>query len=299
MSVDSCTAFLGVTQADPRLRQQMKALTGVAELLHLGSRHGYQFDAADLAEAVRTQPASSGPAAQPGPGARTGREAPGLTHYEYDMEKLPGFGAIIDELPNLKLKPPTVDLARFNDRFREDDLASTELAPAGRRYRDWRDAARRGQADPGANPDFHLINLDDHVGHDGYDDYLAAKTRVIAALEDFFGDEIRFSGSLWYPPYSYRLWHTNENQPGWRMYLIDFDDEFADPERTSFFRYQRPGSDELVTLRERPRLVRFFKVEQEPDRLFWHCIVNPTDRHRWSFGFAVPDAWAEAVMSVS
>jgi hypothetical protein len=41
--------------------------------------------------------------------------------------------------------------------------------------------------------------------------------------------------------------------------------------------------------------VRFFKVEQDPGRLFWHCIVNATRRHRWSFGFTVPDTWLDAV----
>jgi hypothetical protein len=295
MAGESCAAFLRAAYDDPGLRQQMKALTGIAELVHLGGRHGYQFDARDIAAASSS--AGRGPAAHVAPATRPGREAPGMTHYEYDMEKLPGFSAIIDELPNLKIKPPTADMTRFNASFREDDLASTAMAPASAAYRDW--AVRRGPASRDSNPDFHLINLDEHVGHDGYDAYLGAKSRVIAALEDIFGDEIRFSGSMWYPPASYRLWHTNENQPGWRMYLIDFDGEFADPEQASFFRYQSPESGELVTLRERPRLVRFFKVEQDSRRLFWHCIVNPTARHRWSFGFAVPAAWADVITAQS
>jgi hypothetical protein len=32
-------------------------------------------------------------------------------------------------------------------------------------------------------------------------------------------------------------------------------------------------------------------VEQRPDKLFWHCIVNGAERNRWSFGFVVPDNW--------
>ena len=36
-------------------------------------------------------------------------------------------------------------------------------------------------------------------------------------------------------------------------------------------------------------------VAQDPDRLFWHCIVNPSERHRWSFGFVVPDNWIDAI----
>lgn len=297
MTVDACVAFLHTAQEDPRLRQQMKAMTGIAELIRLGRSHGYQFDARDLAGA--SSAATSGPLSPSAPASRPRRETPTLTHYEYDMDKLPGFAAIAAELPKLKIRPPAVDLARFDETFREEDLASTDLAPASRGYRDWLDAVASEHADPCVNRDFHLVNLDDHVDHPGYDDYLTAKTRVISALEDVFGDEAHFSGSMWYPPSSYRLWHTNKDQPGWRMYIIDPDGEFADPERTSFFRYQHPESGELVTLRERPRMVRFFKIEQEPGRLFWHCIVNSTDRHRWSFGFTVPDAWHDAIHAQS
>ncbi len=100
---------------------------------------------------------------------------------------------------------------------------------------------------------------------------------------------------MWYPPHSYRLWHTNETQPGWRMYVVDLDEPFENEHDTSFFRYQNPQTGQIVTLHEKPRIVRFFKAEQDPDRLFWHCIVNPTDRHRWSFGFVVPDDWQDKI----
>lgn len=303
MAVDSCAAFLQAAYEDPHLWRHMKALTGVAEIIRLGDRHGYQFDERDLAAASAT--ATHGPASTPKPAPRSGNAALGLTHHEYDMDKLPGFEAVIAELPHLKIQPPTVDLTRFGETFREDDLRSTAMIPASPEHRSWQAAARREHTErrervaPQGKRDFHLINLDDHVDHPGYDDYLAAKTRVIGALEDVFGDEIRFSGSMWYPPSGYRLWHTNKDQPGWRMYLIDFDDDFTDPEQTSFFRYRHPESGELVTLKERPRLVRFFKIEQDPARLFWHCIVNPTQRHRWSFGFVVPDAWLDAITARS
>jgi hypothetical protein len=119
---------------------------------------------------------------------------------------------------------------------------------------------------------------------------------MISLLEAFFGSEIRASGSMWYPPFGYRLWHTNETQPGWRMYLIDFDEPAGDPAGISFFRYMNPQSKEIVTLEERPKLVRFFKVEQEKDKLFWHCIVNATTRNRWSFGFVVPENWTDKLL---
>lgn len=295
MSVESCAAFLRTAYEDPHLWRQMRALTGVAEIIRLGRVHGHRFDVQDLAAA--SSAATLGPPSTPASAPRSGREALGLTHHEYDLDKLPGLSAVVDELPKLKIKPATVDLARFEEGFRADDLASTAVAPASPEYRRWHEG--RADPDPQGRRDFHLINLDDHVDHPAYDDYLAAKVRVLSALENVFGDQVRFSGSLWYPPSSYRLWHTNKDQPGWRMYVIDLDEEFADPERTSFFRYQHPESGELVTLRERPRLVRFFKIEQDPGRLFWHCIVNPTERHRWSFGFAVPDTWIDAIASRS
>lgn len=286
MSVEACTAFLRVAQEDPQVRQQLKAMTGIAELIRLGDAHGYRFDQRDLAAASCEAAAGPAPVAHPSTG-----EATRFFHHEYALDHIPGFAAVVDELPRLKIKPPTVDLAEFNQRFRADDLASTSMTPNGHEYRRWRSGVLADGR--GARRDFHLINLDDHVAHPAYEDYLAAKTRVITALEDLFDSEVRFSGSMWYPPSSYRLWHTNEEQPGWRMYIIDTDADYADPEHTSFFRYQHPETGELVTLRERPRMARFFKIEQDPDRLFWHCIVNPTRRHRWSFGFTVPGTWAE------
>lgn len=315
MSVDACAEFMHVADADPDLRIRMRAMTGVRELLRLARGHGYEFSALDLAAVSQASaetaagPPAPPPSAPPRPGGavpprpggavppRPGGAVPpaGTTvlHAEYDLDRLPGFGAVLDLLPRVKVRPPTVDLAAFADAFDPVDLASTDLAPSGPGYRSWQ--AGLPSASGGGRRDFHLVNLDDHVVHPGYDDYLDAKVRLVRALEEVFGPEVRFSGSMWYPPSSYRLWHTNEDQPGWRMYLIDFDGPFDDPSATSFFRYQRPGSDELVTLRERPRMARFFRIEQDPARLFWHCIVNPTLRHRWSFGFVVPDGWRAAL----
>ncbi|SNR35989.1 Nif11-like leader peptide family natural product precursor [Actinomadura mexicana] len=312
MSVETCAAFLRYALRDSGIRQQMKAMTAVAEMVRLGRAHGYLFDARDLAAASSSPDfseaapkaaagkAASGPAV-PGPRpetapaalaapAPTPAEPTAFYHYEYDMADLPGFDAVLDELPALKIKPSTVDLAEFDAGFSADDLRSTSLAPSSAEYRRWRAAL-----DTRRRRDFHLVNLDSHTDHADYEGYYAAKIRLVAALEKVFGGEVRLSGNLWYPPSSYRLWHTNEDQPGWRMYLIDFDEGFSDAEHTSFFRYQHPETDELVTLRERPRLARFFKVEQDPDRLFWHCIVNPTPRHRWSFGCHVPDTWLDAI----
>ena len=51
-----------------------------------------------------------------------------------------------------------------------------------------------------------------------------------------------------------------------------------------------PETKEIVTLQDRPSM-RFFKIEQRKDKLFWHCIVNGAAPNRWSFGFVVPESW--------
>jgi Nif11 domain len=297
MSVESSRAFLQIVYDSPELNQQLKAVTGTQEIVRLGLRYGYTFDVPELMEA------SSSFTTPPGRAPKAGRRTPpapasGPLHHEYRLDELPGLKGVIDQLPHLKIKPPSVDPARFAGTFREEDLRSTSMSPADPAFQAWHEAMMKAHwRDPALGScaprrDFHLVNLDEHVDHAGYDRYLEAKHRMIRTLEEFFGSEVRFSGSLWYPPSSYRLWHTNETQPGWRMYVIDFDEE---PAGTSFFRYMDPRTEEIVTLGERPRMVRFFKAEQDPSKLFWHCIVNPTQRHRWSFGFVVPDDWMTAI----
>ncbi|MFC5724841.1 Nif11-like leader peptide family natural product precursor [Streptomyces gamaensis] len=295
MSVAACTEFLREVHGSDDLGQQLKAMTGLEEIVLLGRRSGYSFSARELMTASAALSGSLGGSA---PALSRPAAETAFHHYEYRIDELPGFEPVAAELPRLKIRPATADMAQFQADFRTEDLASTSLSPASAEFRAWNERTgaepwRTGPSGLPANRGFHLFNLDEHVDHDGYADYFAAKRRVVAALEDVFGDEVRFSGSLWYPPTSYRLWHTNEDHPGWRMYVVDSDRPFAGPRETSFFRYMNPRTQEIVTLHESPRTVRFFRIEQDPARLFWHCIVNPTDRHRWSFGFAVPDHWMD------
>ncbi|MFC3995376.1 Nif11-like leader peptide family natural product precursor [Nocardiopsis sediminis] len=306
MSIESCTEFLHTAYTSPDLMRALRAMTGPQEIIALGARHGYDFRLADLAAASSTVSPGSAASGNGAPGsalsavpaaAEESRPRPGESgfyHHEYAIADIPGFDAVLRELPRLKIKPDSVDLARFAESFRKEDLRSTGLSPESEEFRRWQDDVEREDGGGGLHRrSFHLVNLDEHVDHPGYADYLDAKGATIAALEDAFGTEIRFSGSMWYPPSSYRLWHTNETQPGWRMYIVDVDAPFDDPGHTTFFRYMNPATGEIVTLGERPRIVRFFKVEQDPRHLFWHCIVNPTERDRWSFGFAVPEDWPE------
>src|SRR4051812_30482647 len=119
MTVESCTAFLRVAQEDPQVRQQLKAMTGIAELIRLGDAHGYRFDERDLAVASSTAAARPMPAVHASSGETTR-----FFHHEYALGDIPGLAAVVDELPRLKIKPPTVDLTEFDQRFRADDLAS-------------------------------------------------------------------------------------------------------------------------------------------------------------------------------
>ncbi|HKR48619.1 MAG TPA: Nif11-like leader peptide family natural product precursor [Pseudonocardiaceae bacterium] len=293
MSIDSCTAFLEQTQREPDLRRLLRATTDIRELIVLGRKHGYSFDVDDLVAASTALATPPAPTQSSDAVAKTAETT--ICHYEFDLHDLPELRPILTELPHLTIKPPTVDLDLFRAAFRRDDLAWVWMSPAAsefpRRYQDvmappW----SRGEGEPDRR-DFHLVNLDQHVDHPLYERYFEAKARTVTHLERAFGSEVQFSGSMWYPPFAYRLWHTNETQPGWRMYLIDFDEEIPPSDTKSFFRYLNPHTKEIVTLRDRPGMLRLFKVEQHKDRLFWHCIVNGADRNRWSFGFVVPDDW--------
>lgn len=299
MSIESCATFFQTFTSSDELRQHMKAVTDPKEVIALGKRYGYIFDTQDIVAASASLSQEHRVVA---PSLLSLADAPHTSafyHYEFDIAQIPGFEQVASTLPHLKIKPSTVNLSLYEKSYREEDFQFTAMSPAApefnQRYEEvmrshWQDSADGADF---SRRDFHLVNLDQHVDHPTYEQYFQAKTQIISSLETFFDSEIQCSGSMWYPPFAYRLWHTNETQSGWRMYLVDFDDTADNTKGTSFFRYMNPQSKETVTLEEHPKIVRFFKIEQEQDKLFWHCIVNATTRNRWSFGFVVPDNWME------
>lgn len=291
MTTSTCTAFLDRAEHDPAVAAKMRAVTDPAELLALGRRLGYSFEDGELFAALSERAAGGDDAEADATPADAGPAR--VLHYEITLDAVPALAPILDELPQLKVKPDTVDLDGYRRSFRPDDLEWTEMSPADpdfeRRYEEVMSPHWDGPLL--TRRDFHLVNLDQTVDHDGYERYFDAKVRTVEHFSRVFGPEVRFSGSMWYPPFAYRLWHTNETQPGWRMYLIDFDTEVPDGDDRTFFRYMNQTNKELVTLPDRPKLLRFFQIRQDPENLLWHCIVNAAERNRWSFGFAVPDDW--------
>lgn len=309
MSIASCTAFLEQSQDDPDLAGALRAVTDMGELIPLARRSGYSFDLDELAAASSMfsggghDDEAASAAARLADDVDDGDGDTTVDHFEFDLRELPAMAPVLAELAQLTIKPETVDLDAFRGAARPDDLAWTSMSPAEptfrARYDEIMSAHWSGVAGEGHDRrDFHLVNLDQHVDHPLYEEYFDAKRRTVRHLEQVFGNEIRFSGSMWYPPFSYRLWHTNETQPGWRMYLLDFDEDVPASDTRSFFRYMNPRTKEIVTLRDRPKMARLFRVDQRPDQLFWHCIVNGAPRNRWSFGFAVPDDWRARLSAV-
>ncbi len=291
------------------LQQELQAITRPEEIIKLGARNGYSFTLEDIAQADASyalknrSPLLSNDFSDDS----VSNNFPQFYHYEFAFSEIPGFEEIAQEFEKLKIKPSTVDLNLYQQSFREEDLKSTYVSPNSPGFKQLYDKLQNSYLDldiPSPKPDyawcpFHLINLDFYVDHPLYEDYFRTKVKLLKLLKDFFATDVRSSGSLWYPPNSYRLWHTNETQPGWRMYLVDFDYFEPNLEGEAFFRYMNPKTKELVTLEEKPKVVRFFKIESEQSKLLWHCIANTTKSNRWSFGFQISSKWMNKLLQAS
>jgi hypothetical protein len=287
------------------IRQKIRAITTYRELVKFGEIHGYYFTAEDIAKASAAyNQESDHEVAVDNAIPSSDKNLYPMLHYDFKCSDIPKFADIAPEFEKIKIKPSTVDLNHFERFFKNEDFNFTSISPAALEFPSRAEEIVKSdmslkELEP--NPEytkrsFHLINLDLHVEHNLYEDYFLRKYKIIKFLENIFETEVRFSGSLWYPQKAYRLWHTNETQSGWRMYWIDFDGFESNNSEKSFFRYMNPQTKELVTLYEQPQIVRFFRVESDADKLFWHCIANPTKFNRWSFGFSIPDNWMEKLL---
>ena len=289
--------------------EAFKAITTEEEVVKLGAKYGYDFTHKEMvaANSSRTVASDTPMISFDHSTSDSDNSLPSVYHYEFKFSKIPGFEEIAQEVEKLKIMPETVDMGLYEKSFREADLQFADVSPASPEFRQQYLESLQSYLDLGVSPQpeyawrqFHLINLDRHVEHSLYENYFKTKVKLIELLEGFLGSEIRFSGSLWYPPNAYRMWHTNETQPGWRMYFVDFDRyKFnGNGQGKSFFRYMNPETKELVTIKEEPKVVRFFKIESEKSKLLWHCIVNTTQANRWSFGFQVSPQWMNKLLNI-
>lgn len=93
--------------------------------------------------------------------------------------------------------------------------------------------------------------------------------------------EVTRTGTHYYPPKGWMGWHTNADQNYWTLYIT-----YTSQEGTSFFRYYDKDTDTIKTSYDGEGITcRIFKINQEKDNLFTHCVY--TDVDRWSFGFQV------------
>jgi hypothetical protein len=115
----------------------------------------------------------------------------------------------------------------------------------------------------------NLPKIDSPQGSKRYCHGLIADTKEM--VEYLSG---RSSGCKFYPPGGFLQWHTNSNDPGFRVYFV-FVKEVG-----SFFRYAHKGQE--ITLPDEPGWnIRAFPISRKA--LLWHCVYAARDRY--SFGF--------------
>ena len=87
--------------------------------------------------------------------------------------------------------------------------------------RPWNDARSTGSEH--ANPrTMSALNLDADSSWFSDERHAAGKLALLSLVRAKIDAGARFSGSFVYPPGAYQSWHTNRNQPGWRLYIIVF-----------------------------------------------------------------------------
>ena len=89
---------------------------------------------------------------------------------------------------------------------------------------------------------------------------------------------VNSSGFFLYPPKCWMGWHTNAQNPGWRMYVT-----YADEPGKSFIRYRDPATGTIHTSWDKGVDVRLFRVDTKTP--LWHTIYS--DTHRFSIGYRI------------
>jgi len=96
-------------------------------------------------------------------------------------------------------------------------------------------------------------------------------------IEDTYPDLYlhHISGHFYYPKENgFMGWHTNSDQPGYRIYL-----SHCKEGGKSFFRYLDSETHEVVTTWDDSGWnARIFKTPGNPENYYWHCVYSETDR---------------------
>lgn len=88
------------------------------------------------------------------------------------------------------------------------------------------------------------------------------------------------SGFFYYPQKSYMGWHTNADDPYLRCYIT------YSKNGDSYFKYYDQNTKKTVTTYDYTGWnIRYFKVSNKINELFWHCVYSNTDRI--SIGFQI------------
>lgn len=96
-------------------------------------------------------------------------------------------------------------------------------------------------------------------------------------------NNIRVTGTFYYPPGGMKEWHTNKtskNTPDWRCYFI----YLTDPNTESYFCYINPITGKFHKMRDKHMTFNIFYLNNDQERLLWHS-VKCVKGGRMSFGF--------------
>jgi hypothetical protein len=108
---------------------------------------------------------------------------------------------------------------------------------------------------------------------------------VLASVRRLFDRDdlaLQDTGFIIYPPGSHMGWHTNEKDPGWRVFV----NVVKEPGR-SFFRYRDPVTKEVVTALDTKHNLRATLIPLgEP---VWHAIYSDTIRITMAYRVLDPD----------
>tara|TARA_B100001996_G_scaffold355923_1_gene318894 strand:+ start:405 stop:953 length:549 start_codon:yes stop_codon:yes gene_type:complete len=110
---------------------------------------------------------------------------------------------------------------------------------------------------------------------------LGIAEKLLSEVKNIYSHyDVRVSGHFYYPPTGFMGWHTNHDQPGYRLYIT-----YSSETNKSFFRYRNRGEKQIMTdYDDKGITIREFLVPYKKP-YFWHCVGS--ECNRISFGFCL------------